>query len=250
MALPAISVAQRVGRLDLAAMAAQRVDARIERRVRALAPHRSTSAPVTSADWNSALGLEQAGQRIGGRELRAVEQRQPFLGAEHDRRRARRWRGASAAGMRPAGDEDTRRRRSSPPSYAPAARDRRRRRPSLAPGTTGMTSVREHALRAARSSPAARRRRPAPGSRASAPSSAARSATGIGSPTPAACDSTMLRCSVARSAVGDAHAGQLAEAGVDAVDRLALARRCAATASAPASTAARQAGSSAARAPR
>ena len=62
------------------------------------------------------------------------------------------------------------------------------------------------------------------GWRASAPSSAGDGA-GIGSPTPAACDSTMLRCRVSRSVGRDAHAGQFAEAGVDAVDRLALARR-------------------------
>ena len=46
-------------------------------------------------------------------------------------------------------------------------------------------------------------------------------ATGIGAPTPAACDSTMLRWSRSRSAGVDAHAGELAEARVDAVDRLA-----------------------------
>ncbi len=77
-------VAQRVGRLDLAAMPAQRMDARIERRVRARAAS-VDSAPVTSAELEQHFGLEQRGQRVGGRELRAVEQRQPFLGAERHR---------------------------------------------------------------------------------------------------------------------------------------------------------------------
>ncbi len=58
------------------------------------------SAPVTSAGWNSALGLEQPGQRIGGRELRAVEQRQAFLGAERQRREAGVAHAPSAAGSR------------------------------------------------------------------------------------------------------------------------------------------------------
>ena len=83
---------------------------------------------------------------------------------------------------------------------------------------------------------AARPMRPARGSRASAPSSAARSPTGAGSPTPAACDSTMLRCSARQVGRLDAHAREFAETGVDAVDRLALARRCAATAAALAAT--------------
>ena len=90
------------------------------------------SAPVTSAAWNSVSRLEQRGQRIGGRELRAVEQRQAFLRPERQRRepgRAQRL-APPACGRR--GDR-SRRRRSSPPPCARAARDRPRRRPS--PGT-------------------------------------------------------------------------------------------------------------------
>ena len=45
---------------------------------------------------------------------------------------------------------------------------------------------------------------------------------GVVSPTPAACDSTMLRCKVSRSPRRDPDARQLAKPGVDAVDRLAL----------------------------
>ena len=47
------------------------------------------------------------------------------------------------------------------------------------------------------------------------------SGAAIGPPTPAACDSTMLRWSAARLAGFDAHVRQAAKAGVDAVDRLA-----------------------------
>ena len=76
--------AQRIGRLDLAAVPAQRVDARIERRVRAARRvGRQRAGHQRRAEQH--LRLEQRGQRIGGRELRAVEQRQPFLGAERDR---------------------------------------------------------------------------------------------------------------------------------------------------------------------
>ena len=46
------------------------------------------STPVTSAARNSVGGLKQRGERIGGRELRAVEQRQPFLGPERQRLQA------------------------------------------------------------------------------------------------------------------------------------------------------------------
>ena len=59
------------------------------------------SAPVTSAELKQRLGLEQAGQRIGGRELRAVEQRQPFLGAERQRARARLRRARPRPGSAP-----------------------------------------------------------------------------------------------------------------------------------------------------
>ena len=46
-------------------------------------------------------------------------------------------------------------------------------------------------------------------------------ATGIGSPTPAACDEHDVALQGFEVGGVDAHAGQLAEAGVDAVDRLA-----------------------------
>jgi hypothetical protein len=60
----------------------------------------------------------------------------------------------------------------------------------------------------------------------------------------------MLRCSVSGRLRGDAHAGQLAEAGVDAVDRLALGDDALDRAPRPRSPAARAAGSSHRAAPR
>ena len=109
----------------------KRVDARIERRVGA-ARGVGRQRAGRPAPRETALRLEQRRQRMGGRELRAVEQRQPLL-----RRRARSARGRPRRALRPPADarrrSAPRRRRSSPPPYARAARGRPRRRPSLAP---------------------------------------------------------------------------------------------------------------------
>ena len=76
--------AQRGGDLDLPAVAAQRLDARIERRVGA--PRRiGRKRAGDERGMEHALDREQAGKRLRGRELRAVEHREAFLGAEHDR---------------------------------------------------------------------------------------------------------------------------------------------------------------------
>src|SRR3546814_20685294 len=65
-------------------MAAQRVDARIERRVGALGGFgRERASDQGGAE--DGLGAEQAGERVGSRKLRAVEQREPFLRAEVER---------------------------------------------------------------------------------------------------------------------------------------------------------------------
>ena len=190
--------AQGGGDLDLAAMAAQRVDARVERRVGALGRvGRERAGDERRAEHP--LGLEQAGQRIGGRELRAVEQREPFLRARARAARARRAASASAAGRRLAARAGA----SPTPIIAAAMCASGARSPEAPTEPWPGSPARGRApawLPARRRCAAARRRRPGRGSRASAPSSAARSARGIGSPTPAACDSTMLRCSVARSA--------------------------------------------------
>ena len=83
MALPASSVRKRRGDFDLSGMAPERMDACVERRIRsARAVSRQSAGRQGGAKQR--LGLEQADQRIGGRELRAVEQREPFLGPRHD----------------------------------------------------------------------------------------------------------------------------------------------------------------------
>ena len=66
-------------------MTPQRVDARIERRIRATGGVGGERAG-DEARLQQPLGLEESGQGIGGGELGAVEERQPLLGAEHDRR--------------------------------------------------------------------------------------------------------------------------------------------------------------------
>ena len=124
--------AQRGGDLDLALMAPQRVDAGVEWGIRsACAVGRQRSRRQSGAEQR--FGLEQADKRIGGRELGAVEQRQPLLGLKLDRLEA--GLGERGGGGRDtARDERAPRRRSSPPPYAQAARDRPTRRPTLAPG--------------------------------------------------------------------------------------------------------------------
>ena len=47
------------------------------------------SAPVISAAWNTRSIANSAAERLGGGELRAVEQREAFLRAEHQRRQPR-----------------------------------------------------------------------------------------------------------------------------------------------------------------
>ena len=73
--------AQGGGDFDLAGMAPERMDARVERRIRsARAVGRQRAGRQGGAEQR--LGLEQADERVGGRELRAVEQREPLLGRE------------------------------------------------------------------------------------------------------------------------------------------------------------------------
>jgi KaiC/GvpD/RAD55 family RecA-like ATPase len=65
-------------------MRPQRVHARVEGCIRALCRFGGEHAGyVRRAE--QITGLEQCGERIGGRELRAVEERQTFLGAQHER---------------------------------------------------------------------------------------------------------------------------------------------------------------------
>ena len=199
-------------------MAAQRVDARIERRVGALGGVGRERAG-DQRRLEHALDREQAGERLRGRELRAVEQREPFLRAEHDRREpGARERGGGRHAL--AGELALRRRRAWPPPCARAARDRRRRRPSPGAGPPG--SGRAPAwLRAGRR---CRGRTPeAPRPRLASFSAIIRRT--IAGRHRLADAGRMREHDVAlqrREIVGrDAHAGELAEAGIDAVDRLA-----------------------------
>ncbi len=80
--------AQAGGDVDLAAMAAQRMDARIERRVRA-ARRVGRKRAGRQRRLKHALDLEQAAERIGAGELRAVQQRQPLLRLQLGRRQPR-----------------------------------------------------------------------------------------------------------------------------------------------------------------
>jgi hypothetical protein len=78
---------QGVSRLDLAAMAAQAVDAWVERRIGATRGI-GRQRPGDQRRLKHRLGLEQRGQPVGGRELRAVQQGEAFLGAERQRLQA------------------------------------------------------------------------------------------------------------------------------------------------------------------
>ncbi len=82
--LPGHEAAQACRHLDLAAMAAQRVNAGIERRVGAFGGvGRERAGDQRGA--KHALDREQSGERFRQRELGAVEQREAFLGPERDR---------------------------------------------------------------------------------------------------------------------------------------------------------------------
>ena len=68
---------------DLTALPTQGMDARIERRIRALRGfHRQRTGDQCGLEYS--LDLEQTGQRIGGGELGAVEQCETFLRTQLD----------------------------------------------------------------------------------------------------------------------------------------------------------------------
>ena len=79
--------AQRGGDADLARLAAQRMDARIEGRVRA-ACRIDTHRPREQAGAQQIPRAELRIEGDGGGDLRAVEQRQPLLRTQHQRRAA------------------------------------------------------------------------------------------------------------------------------------------------------------------
>ena len=142
---------------------------------------------------------EQAGQREGGRDLRAVDQRQPLLGGRARAaaalpRRAPRRRHRFAVVARP------RPRRSAPRPYGRAARGRREAPTEPCAGMTGSDVLAPACPRSARttSQPHAGGAA-AEATAASAPSSAAPSRGSTDSPTPQQCDRIRLRCRVAVS---------------------------------------------------
>ena len=177
------------------------------------------SAPVTRRRPQQRSRPRTGRRAHGGRELRAVQQRQTFLGAEHKRLPSPAAASASAPGGRrrhDLTDADHRGRHVGQGRQVARCTDR------TLTGTTGST-FRANIASAADSF----QRTPEEPCARLASLSAIISRTigaGIASPTPAECDSTMLRCKLLEVAGGDADAGELAEAGVDAVDRLARAR--------------------------
>ena len=220
--------AQRGRGLDLAAVAAQRVDARVERRVRALGRFgRQRAGDQRRAEQR--LGLEQPGERIGGRELGAVEQRQAFLGAERRAATSPARASASSAGSRSPrdvdlADADHRRRHVRERGEVAATR-----RPSPAHGTPGSARARA-SLRAVAT---------VSGCTPEAPCARLASLSAIISRTTGdrqrlADAGGMAQHDIALErreiVVVDADAGELAEAGVDAVDRLRPRARMRATA--------------------
>ena len=87
MALPASRARNAAATSIWPACLSQRMNARVERRVgaaRAVGRERSRS----QSGAEQSFGLKQANQRIGGRKLRAVEERKPFLGRKLDRLKA------------------------------------------------------------------------------------------------------------------------------------------------------------------
>ena len=182
--------AQRRGGLALAAMAAQRVDARVERRVRAArGVERQRAGRQRRA--KQGLRLEQADERVRGRELRAVEERQPLLRLQRERLESD---GGERFGRR---HDRGRRARASPTPIIAAAMWASGARSPEAPtepceGTTGVTP---RSSIASMQSIVSGRTPEAPCARLASFSAIMSrvTATGVGSPTPAACDSTMLR---------------------------------------------------------
>ncbi len=85
---PVHQVAQGVRRFDLTGMAAQSMDAMVERRVRALGGLGRKRAG-DQGRLEDDFSLEHTGQGIGRRKLRAVEQGQAFLGTQYQRLQAR-----------------------------------------------------------------------------------------------------------------------------------------------------------------
>ena len=106
------------------------------------------SAPATSAAANTRSADEQGVERDRGRGLGAVDQRQPFLGAELERLACRAARAPRAAGRIVAGEVD--------PAVAHQRRDQMRERGEVARGAdAALAGI--SGMASASSRPAARR---------------------------------------------------------------------------------------------
>ena len=197
-ALPAMSARKAAATSICPRWPAKFMDARIEGAVRAPDGVGRERAGHESR-LEDALGLEQPGEGKRRRDLRAVEQGEAFFGAERQRLEARRAARACAAGIRSPST-----RNAPTPIRAAVIWARGARSPDAAaepwPGMTGARPWRRHA---ARRSTVDQRTPEAPWARLASFSAIVRRTTGPGrgSPTPAACDRTRLRCKVARSTV-------------------------------------------------
>ncbi len=203
------------GRVRLTAMAAHRVDARVERRVAAEARVDRQRAR-DERGGQRALGGEQSGERERRRHLRAVEEREALLRTERDRLQARLASASRAGTTRPSN-------RASPSPISTAARCASGARSPEAPtepcaGMHGTTP----ALASATSASMTLQRTPEWPRASDAALSATTSRTTASSssaPVPAECDSTSARCSSASRASSIRVRASKPEAGVDAVDR-------------------------------
>ena len=165
------------------------------------------------------LRLEQRGQRIGGRELRAVQQGKAFLGAEHERRQAdlgqRPFGGNHRAVDEERADADQRRRHVGERRKVARGADRALARHHRRQALVEQRLEQAHGL-AAHARRALGQARELERHHQSGDGDRHRRADARG----------MRQHDVALQLleVGglDAHAGELAEAGVDAIDRLAL----------------------------
>ena len=184
------------------------------------------SAPVTSAGTEQRFRLEQAGQRVGGGELRAVEQRQPLLRPQRQRRQAGRGerfrrRHATRRPKRDLADADHRRRHVGERREIARGADRALRRHDR------HQPARQHRLEQRAAS--AGRTPEAPWARLASFSAII---SRVDRDRRRLADAGGVRqhdvaLQLREIGCGDAHARELAEAGIDAIDRLARARGCA-----------------------
>ena len=222
------------GRRALAAERPRVVDARFERVNRpAQRIDRQRRRDVRGARQRSAPSERQREHRR--RRLCAVDEREPFLRAERDRRQP--GRAASAVGDRLSAElrdsfsvfsasgcdvgfafADQHQRQVRERREIAARADRSARRHAR---MDARVQQRDAALRASR---LGCRRIPSPARSRAAPSSRARPATGSGSPTPAAWLRSRLSCSALERVGRNPDVGERSEAGVDAVGRLVALR--------------------------